>query len=182
MTSTRPSLWKQLLGAAIGGGLALALYAGYEVTQPRLTALLSLPPIKSDEAVGVADKNMDKEEYERIAARTREIASKFYRRTGKSAVQDTELRALSRKNQRTATPSLKATVVEPESEPPPAPPEPLPPPSLPAQEPEPAEEVVQSEAPALPSSGFAFWLSACLALLAAGVMHHRKIYTLLCGR
>ncbi|MBT4120163.1 MAG: hypothetical protein HOG89_03710 [Candidatus Peribacter sp.] len=70
----RPPLWKQILGAVIGGGLALALYYGYEYAKPQVTAYLTLPVAEGGRtfdlgASNIADKTMDKGNRKRILSR-----------------------------------------------------------------------------------------------------------------
>jgi len=70
----RPPLWKQILGAVIGGGLALALYYGYEYAKPQVTAYLTLPVVEGGRlfdlgASNIADKTMDAGNRKRILSR-----------------------------------------------------------------------------------------------------------------
>ncbi|MDA0376702.1 MAG: hypothetical protein O3A80_05370 [bacterium] len=70
----RPPLWKQILGAVIGGGLALALYYGYEYAKPQVTAYLTLPVAEGGRvydlgASNIADKTMDAGNRKRILSR-----------------------------------------------------------------------------------------------------------------
>lgn len=69
----RVPLWKQLMGAAVGGSLALGLYYGYEATAPRVQALLTLPSgerVFDLGAANIADKTMDEGNRKRILSRT----------------------------------------------------------------------------------------------------------------
>ncbi len=84
MSDTRPPLWKQLFGAAIGGSLALALYGGYTVASPqiaKITGWLVMPQSRiettSDEPVRIADTDLTEREVTRIAAHAQRIANDF---------------------------------------------------------------------------------------------------------
>jgi len=71
---TRPPLWKQLAGAVIGGGLALALYYAYGYAKPQVVAYLTLPVAEGGRmydlgASNIADKTMDDSERKRILSR-----------------------------------------------------------------------------------------------------------------
>jgi hypothetical protein len=70
----RPPLWKQILGAVIGGGLALAVYYAYEYAKPQVTAYLTLPVAEGGRlfdlgASHIADKTMDQGNRKRILSR-----------------------------------------------------------------------------------------------------------------
>ncbi|MAE68593.1 MAG: hypothetical protein QF793_03045 [Candidatus Peribacteraceae bacterium] len=70
----RPPLWKQVLGAVIGGGLALALYYGYEYAKPQVVAYLTLPAAEGGRmydlgASHLADKTMDAGNRKRLLSR-----------------------------------------------------------------------------------------------------------------
>ena len=70
----RPPLWKQILGAVIGGGLALALYYGYEYAKPQVTAYLTLPVAEGGRmydlgAANIADKTTDAGNRKRLLSR-----------------------------------------------------------------------------------------------------------------
>lgn len=76
----RPSLLKQLLGAAGGAALALLLYQGYKVGSPVVTAWLVAPQSQIDaDHPGSVRLNSEVSEYEynRLAARAREIYQRF---------------------------------------------------------------------------------------------------------
>ncbi len=67
-------LWRQLLGAVIGGALALGLYYGYEVVRPQVSAYLTLPVAEGGRlydlgASHIADKTMDEGNRKRILSR-----------------------------------------------------------------------------------------------------------------
>lgn len=80
--SAKPSLLKQLLGAVVGMTAALALYMAYKTAAPVVTAYI-LPPGVTDPSMipqGVntaAEMSDDSEKYQRIGARTREIAERL---------------------------------------------------------------------------------------------------------
>ncbi len=70
----RPPLWKQILGAVLGGALALALYYSYEFVKPKVTAYLTLPSAEGGTmyppgASNIADKTMDESHRKRILSR-----------------------------------------------------------------------------------------------------------------
>lgn len=72
-STQRVPLWKQLMGAAVGGSLALGLYYGYEAAQPRVQALLTLPSgdrVFDIGAANIADKTTDEGNRKRILSRT----------------------------------------------------------------------------------------------------------------
>jgi len=76
----RPSLLKQLLGAVGGAALALLLYQGYKVGSPVVTAWLVTPQSQIDaDHPGSVRLNSEVSEYEynRLAARAREIYQRF---------------------------------------------------------------------------------------------------------
>jgi hypothetical protein len=80
--SSKPSLWKQLLGAGIGMGIALALYGAYRRVTPLVTGYL-LPPgvtVESDIPQGVGfsiEADAGDERYARIGERARRIAERL---------------------------------------------------------------------------------------------------------
>lgn len=76
----RPPLWKQLLGAALGGGLALALYYGYETAKPTVTAYLTLPTVEGGRsydlgAANIANDSLSERERKRIVSRNMRAAA-----------------------------------------------------------------------------------------------------------
>ncbi|MDD5469212.1 MAG: hypothetical protein PHO92_00205 [Candidatus Peribacteraceae bacterium] len=82
MFKNQPPLWKQIVGAVVGGSLALMIYAGYHATAPQLSKLagiLVLPQDRIDATakgeVGIADKTLDPDQIERIASRAQRIAA-----------------------------------------------------------------------------------------------------------
>jgi hypothetical protein len=79
--SNRPSLWRQLLGAVIGGGLGLGVYMAYQTAEPHFTAWTSIPQkwVQSvtGEGSAIADRDRSTKTQERFASRAREIAQKF---------------------------------------------------------------------------------------------------------
>ncbi|MDD3896867.1 MAG: hypothetical protein PHU04_03440 [Candidatus Peribacteraceae bacterium] len=82
MFNKKSSLWKQVLGAVVGGSLALMIYAGYHATAPQLSKLagiLVLPQDRIDATakgeVDVADKTLDPDQIERIVSRAQRIAA-----------------------------------------------------------------------------------------------------------
>lgn len=81
MTKQTPPIWKQLLGAVIGGSLALALYGIYTVSEPHLQGLLVLPQAEegaqSPGVARVASKDISGRRLETIARRAQNIAAEF---------------------------------------------------------------------------------------------------------
>jgi len=76
----RPSLLKQLLGAAGGATVALLLYQGYEIGAPVVTAWLIVPQSQIDaDHPGAVRANREISEYEfnRLAAKAKEIYQRF---------------------------------------------------------------------------------------------------------
>lgn len=78
--SDRPSLYKQIVGAVIGGSLGLLVYGGYQVASPKLTAWTSIPQqwLESNgEGSRVADKDRTDRTNMHFEVRAREIAKEF---------------------------------------------------------------------------------------------------------
>ncbi|MBM3231151.1 hypothetical protein FJZ28_02375 [Candidatus Peregrinibacteria bacterium] len=76
----RPPLWKQILGAVMGGGLALCLYYGYEYAKPAVTAYLTLPPVEGGRmydlgAANIANNSLESDERKRIVSRNNRAAA-----------------------------------------------------------------------------------------------------------
>ena len=70
----RPSIGKQILGAVIGGALALSLYYTYDYAKPKVTAYLTLPVAEGGRkydlgASHIADKTTDAGNRKRILSR-----------------------------------------------------------------------------------------------------------------
>ena len=79
MSSQTPPLWKQLLGAVVGGSLALVLYNAYTFIEPRLQGVLVLPQarIKTEHALDarrLAARDIPADRAARMTQRAREIA------------------------------------------------------------------------------------------------------------
>jgi len=77
-SAPKASLGKQLLGAAIGMGIAAALYGGWhQISTISLPALLVDTATVSDNAhqVRVSDKNLDDDSLRRIASRARQVSA-----------------------------------------------------------------------------------------------------------
>jgi len=73
-----PTLLRQLMGAVIGGTLALGLYYAYDYGAPTVTAWLSIPQEKYSVWKGeTSQKNLKPEEIRRLAARTRNMVNRF---------------------------------------------------------------------------------------------------------
>lgn len=77
-----PSLFKQVMGAVIGGGLALGLYYGYDFAKPKVTAYLTLPVAEGGRlfdlgATSIADKSLEDEERKRFASKNAQAAARL---------------------------------------------------------------------------------------------------------
>lgn len=78
--SNKPSLWKQLLGAVIGGSLGLLVYSGYQVASPAVTSWLTIPQQdlpSNGEGSRLADNDRTERTNSHFEARAREIAQEF---------------------------------------------------------------------------------------------------------
>ncbi len=76
----RQPLWKQLLGAVVGGSLALGLYYSYEFAQPKVAAYLTLPPAERTYDLGsshIADKTTDEGNRKRLLSRNVRVAQQM---------------------------------------------------------------------------------------------------------
>ena len=78
----RPSLLKQVLGAVVGGGLALTLYYGYDYAKPQLAANLTLPVAEGGRlfdlgAASIADKSLEDDERKRVVSRNMRAAKQL---------------------------------------------------------------------------------------------------------
>lgn len=78
----RPSLFKQVLGAVVGGGLALTLYYGYDFAKPQLAAYLTLPVAEGGRlfdlgAASIADDSLEDDERKRIVSRNMRAAQRL---------------------------------------------------------------------------------------------------------
>jgi hypothetical protein len=98
-TDDRPPLWKQILGAVIGGGLALALYYGYEYAKPQVAAYLTLPAAEGGRmfdlgASNIADKTMDPDQRKRILSRNIRVAGEIEDRTDNPQIETADTHAL----------------------------------------------------------------------------------------
>ncbi|PIR54385.1 hypothetical protein COU75_01080 [Candidatus Peregrinibacteria bacterium CG10_big_fil_rev_8_21_14_0_10_42_8] len=78
----RAPLWKQLMGAVVGGGLALTLYYGYDAAKPQLAAYLTLPAAEGGRlfdigAASIADKSLEDNERKRVVSRNMRAAQQL---------------------------------------------------------------------------------------------------------
>jgi len=78
----RAPLWKQLMGAVVGGGLALTLYYGYDAAKPQLAAYLTLPVAEGGRlfdigAASIADKSLEDNERKRVVSRNMRAAQQL---------------------------------------------------------------------------------------------------------
>lgn len=74
------SLQKQLLGAVVGGTLALSLYYAYEWGSPAVEAILALPPAERTYELGasnIADKTTDEGNRKRLLSRNVRVAQQL---------------------------------------------------------------------------------------------------------
>lgn len=81
MASGRPPVWKQILGAVIGGSLGLVVYTGYQSGKPAIEAWLTIPQSTltnpSEEGTTLSDTDRDPEVNARFKARALEIERAF---------------------------------------------------------------------------------------------------------
>ena len=179
MANDRAPLWKQLLGAVIGGSLALVIYSGYKFVGPKITAWMytpqSLIDTKSDDALRVAETDLPDAELERMEHRQAGIAQRYAKPGTKAAAGQTPKTMEPEKDPWGATvkewEKLEADLLaEPEPEP-----APMPPPPEPVMElPEDSMPIDSSDA--LPDSGIGTWIAALVALFgASGLLYRRKI-------
>lgn len=81
MTHKKPPLWKQLLGAVVGGSLALVIYGGYKMAAPTLGAYITIPDLGiysgSSQPVRTAARSIDEEKLDRISQRAVEISETY---------------------------------------------------------------------------------------------------------
>jgi len=80
--NTRAPLWKQLLGAVVGGGLALAIYYAYDTAKPQVAAWLMLPAAENGRtydlgAANIADKDLDDNQRKRFVSRNLQVANQL---------------------------------------------------------------------------------------------------------
>lgn len=84
MSSSKPPLWKQLLGAVGGAAVALLLYGGYTFGERHLSAYITIPEmgIFSGDATPVrtSARKIPEDEFERIALKARQVADTYGRR------------------------------------------------------------------------------------------------------
>lgn len=79
---SRPSLGKQLLGALVGGTLALGVYYAYEYAKPKVAAYLTLPVAEGGRmydlgAANIADKSLEDSERKRFASKNMQAAARL---------------------------------------------------------------------------------------------------------
>lgn len=167
MNTNLPSLWKQLLGALAGAGVALLLYGGYSTVAPHLTAWVVAPQayIDARQPGGVrTNSQVSDYEYSRFVARSQAI----YRQFGAAPAQASA-------SSQTAVAAI------------PAPPPPVAAGTGTATQVRVRERMERIQAPApvvmpperadqLPGSGIGVWLGIALAGLgAAGLMVRRRM-------
>lgn len=178
--SNRPALWKQLLGAGLGGAVAIALYYGVESGIPRVTAYVSTFTGSEEEPVRFARKE-DPGEFDRIAKRTKQIAQQYTKKRIMGAtseeIEDEDSNSDAQTVEERRKERLrKASPVRQEAAPQPQTivqaPTPVPV-AAPAPAPEPKESVHEG-APNLPSSGVAEWLAVIVALIGTAAWRIRK--------
>lgn len=81
----RPSLFQQLMGAVIGGSLALGLYYAYEAGMPALTGYLTLPEPEGGRmydlgAANIADRTLEDRERKRFVSKNLQVAERMENR------------------------------------------------------------------------------------------------------
>jgi len=81
MNITSSPFWKQILGAIVGAGAALALYGGYTTAAPHLQAWLIAPQTQVDAlqpgSARVSYEGISETKYKRFVARSQEIYTRF---------------------------------------------------------------------------------------------------------
>lgn len=81
MASGRPPVWKQILGAVIGGTMGLLIYTGYKSGKPAIEAWLTIPQSTltnpSDEGATINDSSYDPDKAQRIKTRAKKIERVF---------------------------------------------------------------------------------------------------------
>ena len=173
MAKDRAPLWKQLVGAVVGGSLALVIYSSYKVVGPKLTAWLYTPQsyieTESDQPIRVADKNLSSGIVENMGRRQAEIAETYAKPGSKSAAESEP--PTEEKDPWGATiqewEKLEADLI---SEPEPIPQAESPPVALPAD----SKPIGSSDQ--LPDSGIGTWAAALVALCgASGLLYRRKV-------
>lgn len=80
--NNRVPLWKQLLGAVVGGGLALAIYYTYDTVKPQVTAWIMLPAAEGGRtfdlgAASIADKDLDDNQRKRFVSKNLQVAQQL---------------------------------------------------------------------------------------------------------
>ncbi|PIR49003.1 hypothetical protein COU80_01155 [Candidatus Peregrinibacteria bacterium CG10_big_fil_rev_8_21_14_0_10_55_24] len=193
--SERPSLLKQLLGAAIGATLALLLYGIYHAVAPRLTAVLRVPHTYSSERARLSETDLgdDNRALERREQRNQEIAEHFAAPVEPIAPEVIErIRQRVEEFEQTVTPEEEARInaeLEGGTIPPPepvfqpqSPPEPTPMPVVPIEaqvqweEPEHDVYVGSDE---LPGSGIGAGAGVFVALIATAITRRRRLVAML---
>lgn len=167
MHSHKPPLWKQLLGAAVGGSVALSLYGIYTVAEPTVTAWLTVPKTTSDMPVRVA--GVDEDRTAHIVSRAQQIAEEFGERPNHSVPVE---EVVDIPPPPTPDPDIRASLfrpVEREFRVPPAPPVRV----VQAATPE-AIDPVHAGAPHLPQSGFGLGAVGIASLGLAAAWRKRK--------
>jgi len=174
----RAPLWKQLLGAVIGCSLALVIYSAYKFTGPKVTAWLYTPQsyveTTSDEAVRLAETDLEEGEVARMNRRHAQIA-KTYAKPGSKAAADVAPVDAEKDPWGATVKEWEKLEADLLGEPEPAPTvEPAPPPPPPVKLPADSKPIESSDQ--LPDSGIGTWIAALIALCgASGLLYRRKI-------
>lgn len=93
MTNTnKPSLLRQLMGAAVGSIVALALYYSYKVATPLVTAYVTLPPAERQHDLGDVHVNADvsDEQRARMESRNQRLAESIQANQPQPSLTDIE--------------------------------------------------------------------------------------------
>ena len=154
MSSSTPPLWKQALGAVVGGSLALVLYGVYEYGSPQLLAYLNYRGPGGDFSE-VQRVPADDERREILAKSQDAVAERVRKRLNLNTSEITK---------RNDDVMEEEDIFAPTDMSIPAP--------LPAPVPLPAAH--DMDAPELPSSGIEVWLSAFGAFAGSSVVHRKR--------
>lgn len=173
MSTNRPPLWKQVIGAVAGAGLALVLYSGYQEVVPQIQAYIQLQDwqLKPEGQAHVrpAAKGISEEDYLRLEQRTREIMEDL---GAKDVVADPEpMDHYAEEMEERIVDRIEKRLEQPAEGVSPLPAH-LPTPG--GQTPTTPHAIQGDPTPALPDSGVGILGAALLAGAGAGVMRMRK--------
>jgi len=160
MSPSHTPLWKQLLGAATGMAVALALYGVYEVSAPHVQAYI-FPQEVLEKDYRAAEKELSedtKSRYERIASKTKSMIQRLEEQKERSEAEDDVAELLKKLREEDEEESLL------ESD---------------AEEPWTGEEITNGDDAALTDSGVMLWVSVLLALGVACVVERKRLVEVL---